>query len=224
LRQMAWIRTIRCQICGRATGCPDCTRRGPEMTFFQYNRSSVQYSPAMREWLAQYKYRGNERYLAILGRMTMFAYLQVLQQQCIAQQTPGIDCITFVPVSETRLQERGFNQAEQLARIVAQYAQVPVQSLLQRNRHTIKQSMKSRGDRIEDMKDVFSPDPNAIHQLHTLMDRRDTKHSVSRSLRILLVDDVYTTGSTVNVCAQQLKSALDPIHKVEIYSLTWARS
>ncbi|WP_144027431.1 ComF family protein [Paenibacillus selenitireducens] len=156
--------------------------------------------------------------------MALFAYHQVLLQQLMYKQSPRIDLITYVPVSETRLQERGFNQAEQLARIVAQYAHVPVQSLLQRNRHTIKQSMKSRGNRIEDMKDVFSAVNNANHQLQSLFKIRNPNNPDSQTLRILLVDDVYTTGSTINACAHQLKKSIDPVHKLEIYSLTWARS
>ncbi|WP_211220727.1 ComF family protein [Paenibacillus terrigena] len=226
LHSMPWIRSIRCPVCGRATGCPDCSRRGKDHTYFQQNRSAVAYSPQMRDWLAAYKYRGDERYLPLLGSMLLTAYYQLCGEQTRDNMPVKYDCITYVPVSPSRLQERGFNQAEQFARTLHAYTGIPVIALLQRNRHTVKQSMKSRGDRIEDMKDVFSLHIDSRQQLFSKLNLNHmTAQTQLRPIRILLIDDVYTTGSTVNACAKSLSELSNDLNtSILISSLTWARS
>lgn len=57
-RNIPWIGKPRCLRCGRGIGCPDCIRTGMEDRSFVLNRSAVIYDARMREWLAQYKYRG----------------------------------------------------------------------------------------------------------------------------------------------------------------------
>ncbi|KOR76282.1 hypothetical protein AM231_27060 [Paenibacillus solani] len=64
-----WIVSPRCLICGRGIGCPDCSRTSNGKRYFIANRSAVFYNGDMREWLAQYKYRGQERYAPLLVRM-----------------------------------------------------------------------------------------------------------------------------------------------------------
>ncbi|WP_152396363.1 ComF family protein [Paenibacillus guangzhouensis] len=166
--------------------------------------------------MATYKYRGDERYLHLLGSMLLSAYYQLCSERYGSGAPARFDCITYVPVSPSRLQERGFNQAEQFARILHMFTGIPVLPLLQRNRHTLKQSMKSRGDRIEDMKDVFSLSSQLSPDLRFLS---------SKPIRILLIDDVYTTGSTVNACAKALGGLPNHLEtSICISSLTWARS
>lgn len=75
-----WIRIPRCLICGRHVGCPDCTRSA-EPSPIVCNRSAVAYTNEMREWLGQYKYRGNERYAPLLGLMLDRAYLTLKEEK-----------------------------------------------------------------------------------------------------------------------------------------------
>lgn len=74
VESIPWIRSPRCLNCGRHVGCPDCTR-SIEPSPIICNRSAVAYTSVMREWLGQYKYRGNERYAPLLGLMLDRAYL-----------------------------------------------------------------------------------------------------------------------------------------------------
>ncbi|OAB43031.1 hypothetical protein PGLA_10765 [Paenibacillus glacialis] len=222
--EIPWIRHSRCNTCGRHIGCPDCTRGDGHERFFICNRSAVVYSPVMREWLGQYKYRGNERYSQLLIMMLGQAYdgMKDEQRQIDSQWT--IDVITWVPVSAIRLQERGFNQAEVLAIGVASLSKIPFKRLMIRERHTDKQSLKNRGDRIRDMMNTFEGDPEIICSFRNILESRP-RSRVNSPLRILLIDDIYTTGSTVNSCARVLWGMSDVIgYPLEVYSLTWARS
>ncbi|WP_438348840.1 ComF family protein [Paenibacillus sp. FA6] len=221
-----WIRQPRCCICGRHIGCPDCTRINGYERFFECNRSAVAYKPMMREWLGQYKYRGNERYSELLVMMLGKAYVSMRNEHRQTKVAPPwtIDVITCVPVSTIRLEERGFNQAEVLAIELAELMRLPFARMLLRERHTDKQSFKSRSERIRDMQNVFSGDQNIINIAHNILQTRQRSLG-NAPLRILVIDDIYTTGSTINACACVLKEIGKVIgYPVEVFSLTWARS
>jgi len=208
LAAIPWITRVYCPVCGRYEDCGDCDRRGG--TFFVRNRSSVRYDETMKEWLALFKYRGQERLLPVFAGMLRHAYrmhLRDLQKEFGSRS--GFHALAYVPVSEQRKLERGFNQSELLARRLGQTSGLPVLNLLRRVKHTEKQSFKSRKERLEDMRHAF-----AVHEEGLRAIRRE-----GRPYRLLLVDDVYTTGSTLNECARVLK-----LHApVEVYGLTWAR-
>ena len=184
-----WIREVECSMCGRGEACPDCLRLGPRALVM--NRSAVRYDDGMRELLAAYKYRGNERLRVLLGRMLVHAYRLYMLDPAIEKR--GFDCITFVPVSPERLTERGFNQAEQMAVILGEQVGLPVVSLLTRQRHTGKQSKMSREERMANMRGAFAVIPGRAVKLQRAARRRKLRH--------LIVHDVYTTGSSLTQCA-----------------------
>jgi ComF family protein len=164
----------------------------------------------MKELLARYKYRGDERLGRAIGAMLVHAF-SLLQMEPSVNQ-PAVRILTFVPVSERRMLERGFNQAEQMAKEVGKAVNLPVISLLQRKRHTDKQSFKSRSQRIEDLEHVFELNEAGLQQVLELSQK-------DRIMQIYIVDDVYTTGSTLNQCSMVLKKSLG----IEIFGLIWAR-
>ncbi|GFZ97584.1 hypothetical protein GCM10008018_49800 [Paenibacillus marchantiophytorum] len=158
--------------------------------------------------LARYKYRGDERIKSVIGCMLVHAYHLLYMEELSEKSNPKRGIITFVPVSKLRMQERGFNQAEQMARELGLRLRLPVQALLQRAKHTDKQSFKSRNERLDDLEHVFEVDLSVAYQI-------DLK-SIDV---IILLDDVYTTGSTMNQCAKVLRENFS----AEVYGLTWAR-
>ncbi|MFC9711148.1 ComF family protein [Paenibacillus sp. NPDC056933] len=163
------------------------------------------------------------------------------------------DAVTYVPVSNERLAERGFNQAERLAAGLAGAVRLPVVDLLQRRINTTKQSFKTRGERIQTMQDAFAMQPGGMELMFDLykatsflkpkdMQSQQTisyasgeeisLHSRSRAqrgpltpLRLLMIDDIYTTGSTLDACGQVILNTGSSMNlPIEIYTLTLARS
>jgi ComF family protein len=103
-----------------------------------------------------------------------------------------IDLVVPVPLHMKRLRERGFNQAHLVVRRWATQEEIPFDGItLSRSRWTEPQTILSRAERRKNIKGAFSlRHPERI-----------------KGQRILLVDDVYTTGATVNECAKVLMRA-----------------
>jgi len=210
--RVPWIDRVRCETCGRAEVCPDCPRRA--VSYLVANRSAVAYSPFMKDLLARYKYRGSEKLSPLIGEMACYAYKQL---SALWPSKERCSLLTFVPLSERRLEERGFNQAEVMARFVGRRFRVPVAPLLVRTRHTEKQSYKSRRERLESLERAFALRPDAEASLR--------RYAAGGPVRLVIVDDVYTTGSTLQHCAWTIAESEEDnaLHSLRIYGLTWAR-
>lgn len=112
--------------------------------------------------------------------------------------------LTFVPLHKRRLRWRGFNQAEALANSLASHYKISILSLLLRKRSTIPQSLvKDKGKRKKNIKNVF------YCQNRELVKGR----------KIIIVDDVCTTASTLKECARVLSRA----GAKEVWGLVLAR-
>jgi len=105
------------------------------------------------------------------------------------------DIIVPIPLHWTRRMRRGYNQAQEIATVLGAFSNKPVLTLLQRNKRTAFQSLLSRVQRAQNVKDVFIC---------------ATAHSASlyRNKRILIVDDLMTSGAT-------LQAAVKPLLKLE---------
>src|SRR5256886_9387016 len=101
------------------------------------------------------------------------------------------DVIVSVPLHPARQRERGFNQASLLAELLSAQTSIPAKPVLERTRYTTTQTALDRSERMENLHNAF----------------RLRKNADVRGLRVLLVDDVLTTGSTLNECARLLKRA-----------------
>jgi len=208
-----WIERVHCASCGRGEPCPDCPRRA--VSYIAANRSAVQYTPFMKELLARYKYRGSEKLAPLFGEMAGFAYERLREVWEAEGRREAAVLLTFVPLSERRLEERGFNQAETMARAVGRKYRVPVVPLLKRTRHTEKQSYKSRRERLESLERAFAVREDGREELRRLLS--------GGLLRVVVVDDVYTTGSTMQHCGEVIASAAPDAAPLRVYGLTWAR-
>jgi ComF family protein len=139
----------------------------------------------VRELMHSFKY-GKQLHL----RHTLGAWLcDTLDDPRLAGRR--FDCIVPVPLHPARERERGFNQAELLARALGRKSGLPVRPLLRRIRYTTTQTQFDRHERMENLSGAF--------RLRRGVDVQE--------LRVLLVDDVLTTGSTLSECAEVLKRA-----------------
>jgi ComF family protein len=114
------------------------------------------------------------------------------------------DLIAPVPLHPTRQRERGFNQAGLLAELLSAQSSIRVKPLLERTRYTNTQTALDRSERMENLHNAF----------------RLRKNADVRGLRVLLIDDVLTTGSTLSECARVLKRA----GALSVYAATAARA
>lgn len=207
-----WIRPadVRCAVCGRPEECPDCPRRTD--ADFVLNRSAVRYTAGMKEWLARLKYRGDEKLADLFAFMMAGTLERLMEERGLRRR--DFACLTCVPLSEERLKERGFNQTELIARRLAAISRIPFVPLLRRTRHTGKMSQKTRAERLRHLEGAFAVPEDAGRG------RLVPSPRGGRPVRILLADDVYTTGSTMQECARTLRRRFP---EAEVYGLTWAR-
>ncbi|MGG0814085.1 hypothetical protein ABE142_15705 [Paenibacillus alvei] len=235
-----WIDALGCSDCGRAIRCPDCQRHPLQNDGLRANRSVVQYDDRMKQWLAQYKFKGNREYEQIMLSMMQLAYEPLLstvwglrtQERRMAKLFKGRleeilpDFITFVPTTRERLYARGFNQAEQLARALGGKWGRPVIELLARVQDAEKQSKQTRAGRENNMEHAFTLRHTALKLLQKSWALHCTREiSGMEEVRLLLIDDVYTTGSTLRACSRQLSSICWGLGcPVSIVSYTWARA
>ena len=152
----------------------------------------------VRKLVHDFKY-GNQRHL----RYPLAAWLrETLHDERLRGRR--FDLIVPVPLHPARQRERGFNQAALLAELLADSMQVPSRLVLERTRYTTTQTAYDRAERMENLAGAFR-----------LRKNRDV-----RDLRVLLIDDVLTTGSTLSECARVLKAA----GAISVHAATAARA
>jgi competence protein ComFC len=172
--------------------CQEC---GAVTPCYTSSRSVCAYTGAARKAVHRLKY-GREIGIGEALSIHMLQLLNTLSW--------SIDMVTCVPLSKARMQQRGYNQSALLARPIALGLRVPFQPLLLRKtREVPSQVGLSSQDRRRNVEDAFE----SGRLLHS-------------SSRILVIDDVFTTGSTMNACARALFDA----GAQQIYGLTFARA
>jgi ComF family protein len=193
----------RCPVCGTPfrSGiaedhvCEDCLRKRP---FFDRAGAPFVYEGELMKAIHEFKYEGRSRMAGWLGPLlASFAEGWV-------REGSGV-LLMPVPLHPKRLRKRGFNQSLLLARHVAKRLGAQVDFLsLRRIRDTTPQTGLKRDERRKNVRRAFE-----------VVDR-----SAVRRKRIVLVDDVATTGSTLNECARVLRRA----GCAEVYGLVLARA
>ena len=142
------------------------------------------FSGSVREAIHALKYRGERR---------LTGPLAVAMAERWLRAGVGSDLVTWVPVHETRRRERGFDQAEELARSLAGSLRLPVAACLERHQRTAAQHALDRQQRAASTAGVFQV--------------RARARATVAGHWVLLVDDVLTTGATLAGCAAVLNAA-----------------
>ncbi|HHY89636.1 MAG TPA: ComF family protein [Chloroflexi bacterium] len=185
-----------CPVCGlparQESLCPRCRRRRPAFTAL---RSWARYSGPLREAVQRFKYRRD------LGLAEPFA-----ERLCRLYRSTGwaADLVTCVPLGRLRQRERGYNQAKELSYPFAAALGMPfAPQAITRFRETRSQVGLSAAERISNLEGAFRADSSLVS-----------------GKRVLVIDDVATTGATTHAAAQSLLAA----GAVQVYALTLARA
>lgn len=183
-----------CSKCGRpivstavlhGATAPECHLCRNGVYGFDLARSFGPYTPRMAHAVLQLKY-GN---LLPLGRWFAKRLAEVREYD---RQAFDADAVVPVPLDRGRLRERGYNQAELIAKPLARILGIPFRScLLVRTRPRPNQLRLTRRERWETVRGAY-----ATHETAQV-----------DKLRVILVDDVFTTGATLDACSRALKGA-----------------
>ncbi len=183
-----------CKTCGEAFDgeidgdftCPNC---GKLKFSFEFARSATVRDARTLDMIHRLKY-GRQIHLAEeLGRLS----LESFDDARLAPAVSGCWPLVPVPLHRKRLQLRHFNQAAEIALILSRHTRLPVLHGLCRTRSTETQTLLTRAQRLANLRGAFSLNESARKWMEKPADGA------------ILVDDVFTTGSTVDECAKTLR-------------------
>ena len=172
--------------------CNSCRDTAPEFSKAKRNISLIAqwtavwyYKGDVRQSIHSFKFANARRYADVYARQMAVAIIQ-------AGFADSFDCISWVPISFLRYLKRGYNQSALMAKALSKELGVPTQRLLKKVRHTPAQSGIQGGAQRK------ANIANAYIAINT---------ENIRGRKVLLVDDVLTTGATVSECAKTLATA-----------------
>jgi len=182
------------------SNCPECSG---QRYFFSSAKAAYQNEGLGRRFIHQYKYEQKEYILPTLGAL-FYPLLEAEIARC-AEDT----VVVSVPLHWRRLRKRRFNQSDELARYCLKRLpkelkkRVQLSSVLKRIRHTDGQARLTRSERLVNLKNAFA--------------WRGKRKVVIEGKRVILIDDVFTTGATLNACAEVLQGGQPA--KIEVLTL-----
>ena len=182
-KKLFFVKEHYCMKCGKpleaaeAEYCRDCSAHPGA---FDQGRGIFLYDDRMRYSIMKYKYFGCQEYSRFYGKA-----LYIYGKDMLALWKPQI--IIPVPLHRRKQRIRGFNQAELLAKELSRYAGIPVDTAILKKCHATRSQKKlDAAERKKNLQKAFQVVGNPA------------------GMRILLIDDVYTTGSTMDVLAKLL--------------------
>lgn len=191
--KIKWLKDPYCSKCSRPLPptfksiptflCPECRRQN---VYFKRAFIPTLYEGVMKKVIHLLKYNKKTGIMRTLKKIIK-SYFDHLNSSF-----PCLDLVVPIPLHRKKLRERGFNQAELIAKVVARHLQVRLtKGNLKRTKATITQTSLDRKERRRNLREAFA------------VKNRDE----FQAKNVLLVDDVYTTGTTIKEAAKVLKEA-----------------
>ena len=185
--KLSYVKGPTCKKCGKQVFsetieyCYDCTRHPHS---FEYGLAFINYDDHAKHSMSAIKYKNKRQYLDFYAEAICQRYAsQILRMNAQA--------LIPVPVHPSRKRQRGFNQAELLADKIGARLHIPVYpGALIRNKKTAPQKQLNPSERLKNLEQAFKAGtiPPQVTD-------------------VILVDDIYTTGSTIEACARVLLAA-----------------
>lgn len=184
IAKMHKVGSVTCKKCGRHVGSTDslCEACAKHDLMFDSAFSVYCYDGVMRDLIHKFKYSG-AMWLADFGAESM------VQEHDISAL--DIDIVTFVPMYAKKQRTRGYNQAELLANKFAEYTGKNHADLLVRKVNTTPQSQLDKDERMKNIENAIALNKQYVNTV--------------KNKNIIIIDDVLTTGSSLNECAKVLK-------------------
>lgn len=179
-----WVCIPSCSKCGKPLAinyithkCHDCIDKTHS---FHQGFSCMLYDDSAKTMLYDFKFNNKGYYAKSFAELIF---------EKIKNEKITFDYIMPVPLHQKKVKERGYNQAALIASHLSKLTSIPTLSnVLIRSRYTLPQNQLSLAERNHNLKDAFKvTDPTAL-----------------LNKQILLIDDIYTTGNTVDACSKEL--------------------
>lgn len=195
--QLSPVKAPTCRKCGKEVFgehveyCFDCGRR---RRTFDSGAALLNYNEAARRSMAAVKYKNKREYLDFYSEAIVCRFAAAVRGW-------QADALIPVPIHPSRRRRRGYNQVEELAERLGKRWNIPVESrVLVRIKKTQPQRSLNPEERLKNLQAAFA-----------------VKNGADVPKRVILVDDIYTTGSTLEACSRVLKKAgAEEIHFVVI--------
>lgn len=167
---------------------------------FAFSMLYFHHDGVVQKLIHQLKYKGREEIGVFLGEKYAFELKNIKEQY-------KLDYIVPVPLHKKRLQKRGYNQIDSFCLTLSKELDIPyVTALLFRNQYSKTQTKKNKQERLDH-----------IHEVFAVMD-----YTNYHGKHFLLVDDVITTGATIELCAKALLKI--PNSKVSVITIAYTQS
>lgn len=218
--------------CKKCSAYRECYDNCDDFEQLQQNFSCLAYSEDVKEWIRLFKFEGamkiGEALMPLLA-IAVARFRQATNQEGVRKRSiirgllaysENANCcniVTTVPISQQRLLERGFNQAAHLARYVAKDLNCPFVHLFGVSNSFEHSSHMNKQEREQAVQRKYYCNEQTMSQVIKLICKLKNKR-----LNIIIVDDIYTTGSTLRACSRLLQHHLGS--SCNIYGVTLARA
>ena len=186
-RKISFIEEPVCKKCGKQLGnerqeyCGDCIRK--KHCFLQ-GKAIFSYRKEMKRSIYRFKYANKREYADYFAKVAVWKYGDWIRRR-------EIEAIVPIPMFRRKKRHRGYNQAEIFAKALSRELDMPVESrLVYRVKNTVPQKELNNRQRKDNLKGAFQVRTNIV-----------------KYRKILLVDDIYTTGATMDAVGEVLKTA-----------------
>ncbi len=184
-----------------------CKRCAKKLKFIRYNTyakggfvciSTFPYVEEYKDAVKRFKFSGRKQYAYSMARLMADTILREYKDE-------EFDLITFVPLHKQRFHERGYNQCKLLAKELSRILDIPWENTLVKTKHTEPQhTLKKPADREKNVKGAFK-----------VINKKSVKNK-----RVLLIDDIITTGNTMGECAKTLDKCKPQVVRCATFAIS----